>query len=429
MPEMLRILFVTNLFPPVAQGGYELWCQEVAHAMHKRGHSVSVLTGRSDENVADREPFSVHRVLHPEVSGGALQTIKRLLGNRKHVESENINNLRILLEDTQPDVVFVWGMWNIPRSVPAALETYLPRRVLYYFCDYWPSLPNAYIQRWEAPAKHKGMQVLKGLFGKLFLSKLYQEQPPVLRFEHPVCVSRAVRDLLVSKGVAVGHARIIYGGTQVEEFSAAASSYERSVARNLKLLFVGRLVADKGVHTAIEALRHLPPASQCSVILHIYGKGDADYEAHLHTLIHQYQLEDHVSLCGSVPRSAIPELLTRYHALVFPSVWEEPFARTPLEAMAAGMVVLGTTTGGTGEILTDGETGLTFPAENAHVLAQKIQRLLDEPDLSMRLSRNAQERVHQQFTFERMVNEIEELLQGVFATSGSNLSRRYTVER
>jgi glycosyltransferase involved in cell wall biosynthesis len=413
MPEKLRILFISNLFPPMAQGGYELWCQEVAVAMHNRGHTVSVLTSRSGESFPDNKSFPVHRVLYPEVSGGMVETIKRLLSERKLVEAKNIAALHRIIDDFQPDIVFLWGMWNIPRSVPAAIEAKLPGRVVYYFCDYWPTLPNAYIQQWEAPARSKQSHLFKQLLGKVFLSRLYEEQPIVLHFQHPICVSYAVRDLLVKDGVQVGHAHIIYGGTQVEEFSAAASSPKRAVAEGLKLLYLGRLVADKGVHTAIEALGLLASDLHCPVTLDIFGKGDPDYEARLVSLIQQYRLENSVLLCGSLQRDAIPSLLAHYHALVFPSIWEEPFARTPLEAMAAGVVVLGTTTGGTSEILVDGETGLTFPAENAQILGQKIQRLFEEPHLYTTLSQKAKELTRQLFTFRRMVDEMEKFLQSV----------------
>lgn len=430
----MKILFVSNFFPPQSRGGYELWCQEVAMAMHCRGHVVSILTSRSVKSFPHQEPyqeepFSVYRVLSPEVSGGVLQTMKRLLSERKTVERENIATLHRILKDLQPDVVFIWGMWNIPRAVPAAVEATLPGRVVYYFCDYWPTLPNAYVQRWEEPARHKYAHLLKQVVGKLFLARLLQEQQVALQFEHPVCVSRAVRQLLVDAGVPVQHAAIIYGGTQVEEFSALASCPRQAIADGLKLVFLGRLVKDKGVHTAIEALGLLSQATSHPVILDIYGDGDAAYKALLVSLIEKYHLENAVSLRGSIARASVPGLLAHYHALVFPSVWEEPFARTPLEAMAAGVTVIGSITGGTGEILVDGESGLTFAAEDAKTLAEKLLRLIDEPGLCAELAKNAYEQVHQHFTFERMVNAMEELLQIVSASADSTHLGGKPVER
>jgi glycogen(starch) synthase len=78
--------------------------------------------------------------------------------------------------------------------------------------------------------------------------------------------------------------------------------------------------------------------------------------------------------------------------------------------MAAGTVVIGTTTGGTGEVLVEDETGLTFPPENAHALASQVARLNADPGLQQRLSLAGSQVVRERFSFHRMVDELESLL-------------------
>jgi len=75
--------------------------------------------------------------------------------------------------------------------------------------------------------------------------------------------------------------------------------------------------------------------------------------------------------------------------------------------MAAGLSVIGTNTGGTGEVLVEGETGLVFPPGDASALAHRIQFLLDNPPLVRELVTRAQEVVQECFTFQRMMDEIE----------------------
>jgi glycosyltransferase involved in cell wall biosynthesis len=106
----------------------------------------------------------------------------------------------------------------------------------------------------------------------------------------------------------------------------------------------------------------------------------------------------------------MPEMLAKYDALVFPSEWEEPFGRMVMEAMAVGLVVIGTTTGGTGDVLVEGQTGLTFPAGDHGALARQIERLRDDRALGRRLANTAYTQVSQRFTFDRMVDEIEAFL-------------------
>lgn len=110
---------------------------------------------------------------------------------------------------------------------------------------------------------------------------------------------------------------------------------------------------------------------------------------------------------GRVPRSAMPAQLACHDVLVFPSQWPEPLARMTQEAMASGAVVIGTTTGGTGEILVEGETGLVFAPGDAGQLAERILQLRDDPALFGRLAGNAWKRVENQFDFRLMLDRTE----------------------
>jgi glycosyltransferase involved in cell wall biosynthesis len=415
----MRLLFLSNYYPPHALGGYEQWCQEVATALVERGHAVHVLTARPDgqaATVAEEDGVAVHRKLHLELNGGLGETIWRLLWTRPRLEASNLRAVRDVVTEVEPDAALVWGMWNVPRTVPATVEQLLPERVAYYLCDYWLTLPNAYIQRWREPARNG--RVLTGwakrLLGNYFLPKLEAEPDIPLQLAHPICVSQAVCDLLAADGVSVTHGRVIYGGTQVDDFLAAAAAADNQDDEDiLRLLYVGRLVADKGVHDVLEAMRRLKDElsqQRTAVTLDIYGQGDPDYTAGLRAFVRAHNLEEYVTFQGNVPRSQIPDILARHDVLVFPSTWHEPFARTVLEAMAAGLVVVGAPTGGTGEILKEGKTGLTFPAGDAAALAAQIVRLVKEPGRRRRLARAGQTRVVEDFSFTRMVDELETTL-------------------
>lgn len=408
----MRILFVSNLFPPFARGGYEQWCQEVAGELAARGHSLCVLTALPPQgaNSADRDlPFQVHRVLHSEVQGGLGHTALRLLMNRRRLEAHDVRETARVIAAFQPDVALIWGMWNIPRMVPAFIETTLHGRVAYYLCDYWLALPNAYIQRWQEPAKHRSAIVLKRLLGRIFLACLRREANTSLALTHPICVSRALRDKLVTAGVPVGHAQIIHGGTQVEQFECA-SDYLGYAPDRLRLIYLGRLEPEKGLPTVLEALWICRQRHQALITLTIYGRGDVSYEEYLRAMTQRYEIVDSVTFCGAIPRAQIPDVLRSHDVLVFPSTWEEPFARAVLEAMAAGTLVIGTTTGGTPEILTNMVTGLTYPAGDAAALAEQIARIRDNPELARRLAEDGRSHVRRYFTFERMVDDMEQAL-------------------
>jgi glycogen synthase len=405
----MRILFLSNYYPPYSRGGYELWCQEVAEALTHQGHQVRVLTTKSGNNHAqsnDHNPW-VERKLWPEVESSLTQTALRLLKDRLRLESENLQQLHKLVVEFQPEVALIWGMWNLPRSLVALLERLIPGQVAYYICDYWLTLPNAYIQRWQAPASRSVTQLPKRLLGKYFLAELAKETPIQLAIEHPICVSRAVRDILVKAGIQVSQAQVIYGGVKPEQFLSLDDKRGEHSNKRLKLLYMGRLEPEKGVHTAINAIAHLAKEGISSLTLDIYGQGDRLYEAGLRTFVHKNNLDHMIVFHGTISHQQVPQVLGKHNVLIFPSEWQEPFARTVLEAMAAGLVVVGTTTGGTGEILVENKTGLTFPTGNAEQLAFQIRRLISDPGMQHTLAAAGQSCVLQNFNFSQMVAQIE----------------------
>lgn len=420
----MKILFLSNYYPPHSLGGYEQWCQEVAEALAARGHEVHVLTSTAlDEAGSLSSGPTIHRKLHLEVEGGLAETMARQLTNRRRLEQENVELISQLISEIQPDAALIWGMWNVPRSVPATVEALLPERVAYYICDYWLTLPSAYVQRWQEDARRGMAQRAKQLLARPFLWQLEQESPVGLALERPICVSQAVRDILVDANVPVSHAAVIYGGTQVETFVEAAAKQERDGTNNgpLRLVFGGRLRADKGIETVIRGLAQLGTLIEESkstdsrtlqnvVCLDIYGGGDAEYVDHLRRLVDENDLGEVVTFCGLVPRAEMPARLVSNDVFIFASEWEEPFARSVLEAMAAGLTVVGTTTGGTGEILAHEETGLTYPAGDDKALAEQLLRLVNDRTLLHRLASQGQQTVLDGFRFERMVDEIEQSL-------------------
>jgi glycosyltransferase involved in cell wall biosynthesis len=105
--------------------------------------------------------------------------------------------------------------------------------------------------------------------------------------------------------------------------------------------------------------------------------------------------------------------LGRFQVFLFTSIWPEPMARSVMEAMAAGLLVIGTEVGGQTEMLFDGQNALTFKAEDFETLARHIAAVAENPALRVRLARAGQQLVLERFTLDRMVDEIEQFLQDV----------------
>jgi len=404
----MRILILSNFYPPARSGGYTQWCYEVSERLAERGHTIGVLTSCHERAKAPPGEQDIYRLLHLEGDLVYYQPL-HFFTKWKKQSRENLVYLEQTVKNFAPDLLFVWGMWALSKSLPALAEQLLPGRVVYYLSDYWPLATDMHTTYWQSPARRWHMQAPKRVLSKVAMPILAQEGRPELKLERVICVSARVRDLLVEAGLPVEHARIIHGGTDVERFTSDRKRDGRSA--HLKLLYAGQLVQHKGVHTAIEAMARLVNRDRMDQIgLTLVGSGHPSYEAFLGDLVKREGLQSSVTFHKPVSRDKMPAILKRFDVLVFPSIYEEPFARIVLEAMASGLVVVGTTTGGTKEILKEGETGLTFAPGDADGLAEQVTRLINDHDLYSRLAQAGRQTVLENFTLNSMVKEIEAYL-------------------
>jgi glycosyltransferase involved in cell wall biosynthesis len=416
----MRFLFLSNFFPPHHIGGYEELCAEVGDRLKQRRHSVAVVTTshgvhRHAAPVAPVAPEEdVYRVLSPEVDLRPYRAMLGFFAGRGARLERNLAALDGVVTEVSPDVVIVWGMWNLARALPARAETRLPGRVVYYLADYWPSLPDAYTLYWKAPARRGSAALLKRVMARPALHLLARAKgTPSPRFERVVAVSQAVRDHLVRQGVPVGHARVVHNGIDVRAFARSARDAQtgRHPPGALSLLYAGRLSADKGVHTAIEAVG-LAARCGCPARLTIVGTGSAAYEHELRGIAKRAAVADRVVLRGRVPRERMARELAAADVLVAPSIWPDPLPRTIQEGMAAGLVVIGSRVGGIPEIIEHGRNGMTFTPGAPRELADLIVRLERDGALRTRLAVEAERTVAGRFTIERMVDELEAYCRG-----------------
>ena len=423
----MRILFLSNFYPPHALGGYEQWCQEVADGLSARGHHVFVLTSRHGANgeppepVAAGEPY-VRRTLHLQADVHYYRPLD-FFAQRRTQERENLDELHGAIEHFNPDVIMVWGMWNLSHMLPYLAEQRMGDRVCYYVSSYWPLDLDLHIQYWTLPTRRIWLRPFKKPFAALALAQLRAEEyPPPLRFDHAVCCSHYVRNTLVEQGALPESANVLLGGTEPDLFLEYAANRRTKKNNVLQMIYFGRLVHDKGVHTAIEALGHLSERQLLQrVKLTILGNGHPDYERQLRELAKEKGVQERVQFARQIPREDIVKVLGRFDLFLFTSIWPEPMARSVMEAMAAGLLVIGTTVGGQGEMLKHGHNGLTFPAENATVLADRIDQALNEPALRSQLAKAGQNMVIEQYTLERMIIEIEQFLMSVAWNPGQRL--------
>jgi glycogen synthase len=405
----MRILVLSNLYPPHYIGGYELRCRDVTEALRERGHEVRVLTSNhktSSKVVDEKTDYPVDRTLRLHgFFGHPWLGIRSLQGLERHNNRELLKAIR----EFKPDLVHVWNMGGISKSLVLTLQrTDIP--TVFDVSDHWiaRSLKGDVWLDWWNRSQHslparaqRGLWHLDGRRGK------WQEEAPTnplrhIDFQRVYFCSARLRDITADAGYDVAHGDVIHCPVNIDHFHGPVRDPHVPVK---KLLYVGRLSEDKGVFTALKAMR--AARTHFNGTLSIYGSGDPEYVAKLRTYAGEHDLP--VSFRHATP-AGMPQVYRDHDALLFTSEWEEPFALTPLEAMASGLPVIGTTTGGSAELLRHEENALTYEAGDFNDLAGQIRRLALSPVLASRLSATGQAEVRARYPLPVIVDQIERYL-------------------
>jgi len=151
-----------------------------------------------------------------------------------------------------------------------------------------------------------------------------------------------------------------------------------TVSRKRELVFVGRLVSDKGVNCVLTAMYKLKQR-KLKPFLTVIGSGPE--EAALKKLAAKLAIADQVSFLGVKQGADLVRELRRHKVIVIPSIWSEPFGIVAVEGIACGCVAVGSEGGGLKDAI--GPCGITFPNGNVSALADALAELLsDETKLS-----------------------------------------------
>lgn len=142
------------------------------------------------------------------------------------------------------------------------------------------------------------------------------------------------------------------------------------------LIYVGRLVSDKGVSLLLRALADLHSAG-CRESLTLVGDGPERLA--LQQQVRELGLESHVEFTGAKPPDEVAWHLNRHRVLVVPSRWEEPFGLVALEGIACGCLVVASDGGGLPEAV--GPCGRLFSRGSQSALSAALLDVLDDTDL------------------------------------------------
>ena len=182
------------------------------------------------------------------------------------------------------------------------------------------------------------------------------------RFCHNVSISQSVADSLPVKSEVIGN-----------PFEVAEFERLHKLPKDRDIVFMGRLVSDKGCDLLIEALVHLKIRGLNPTTTIV---GDGPEMQRLAAMVEQLHLQQQVEFKGAM-RQGRGEVVARHRIMAVPSVWAEPFGIVALEGIATGCVIVASDQGGLPEA--GGSAGLYFPNGDVKALATHLETLLTMP--------------------------------------------------
>lgn len=402
----MKILVLTNLYPPHSVGGYEERCRQVCDGLRERGHEVRVLTSTHGVDTPT-DQAGIHRALH---LNGYLGRPWRGVIRLQPIERANNSIVQSEVRSFQPDVVHVFNLGGIGKSVLLTLQS-LGVPTVFDISDHWLARSlraDVWLRWWNEEAGGAPARLLRKAARSTGVSERIHSQAPfahwkTLRFDNAYFCSEFLRGATMRAGWDVSRAEILHCPVDVNRvrLRTRGSSFER-------LLWVGRLTDDKDPVSAVHALVDLVREGR-DVTLTILGRGEAAYVKRLQEIARSGNAEDRLRIT-SVPAEGMPLIYAEHDALLFTSDWGEPFALTPIEAMAAGLPVIGTPDGGSAELLRHEHNALVVPPRNPPALAEAVRRLADDIGLRRKISAAGTAHVHMHHRLENYCAAVEALL-------------------
>ncbi len=406
----MRLLILSNLYPPNVVGGYERLCFEVTSALASRGHDMTVLTSGYGGQVAE---FAGQRILRKWQLLAGAEIYAPFTGDREAANRHNRAVLQRVLAETRPNVVFCWNLFFLDAGVLDALEASRIRTVV-MLTDNWlltmrnPQFWTDYVNRhvlanacFQPPPVRAPLPWPKRLAARLLRRPLGLEA---------IFGAGFVRDLYAAGGLGFPVHRVIQNGVHQASYGDAPLPDRTRLVQpgTLRLLFAGRMVDLKAPDTCVEALQHLQLDGLRVELTLLGDTRDTAFMARLHAQIEASGRAAQISLRLPVAEAELPGLFAEHDIYLFPSRYE-PFSLTLIHAMALGIPTVASRVGGNPEILTDGTSGLLFPQGDAAALAACVRRLAQDGALRQHLAQGGRAAA-QGFTFERMVDEMAAFL-------------------
>ena len=391
----LNIGVVHWAFPPVT-GGVEMHLMTVAPEMVRQGAEVSLLCGTV---AGEPSTETVEGVTVVRRDGMVTEQIARALEADEDLYHRSQAMFDAFLDEHGIDVIQAHNLHldflDVSRALRAACRE---RAVPYYLVIH----NDVFLDRSE----ERTMRILEEIDWDVL-----------------VPISRFIQESLAPRLPTIPSRKwtVIVHGIDIDRFSPKPET-EKNVLKSQYglegrrvILHPARFLPWKGIVEALQGLRRVVRQFPEAILVmtgraqRIYEDQDelALYDAEIDRTIRENHLEEHVHI-GTYDHDDIPRLTALSDVVIYTTVGDEPFGLVPVEAMACGVPVIVTNSGGLTESVVDGQTGFVISKNEERLpqeLAARVIELLDDEALADELGRRGRERAESKFDKQRMARD------------------------
>ena len=410
MNTRMKIAFVSqpwnDVAPPVQSGSIAIWTYEVARRLARSCDVIVYAKRRRHQKKVETHEGVQYRHIPIGLDTGVQRLLKpcfRFRSAQRPLFASPLyylSYIRRIAADVQAQQCDIVHLFNFSQFAPL-IRAFNPhvKIVLRMSCEWLTQLDRTLIER-----RLQDTDLIIGC-SEYITAKIRK------RFPH-----------------ASTRCQTVYNGRDVHHFVQKSRDDVSRLNGDKNLLFVGRVTPEKGVHVLLEAFQRVV-AQYPKVQLTIVGPHDstprefvialsndpkvadlsAFYAERFSTYLHRQlapSVAEKVHFTGSIPFLELVQHYQNADAFIFPSIWDEPSGNPPIEAMAAGIPVVSTCTGGTPEYVEHGKTGLLVEAGDVQQLTNAILSLLENEDLRQSMGEAARQRAVQYFSCERMAENL-----------------------
>ena len=375
----MHIVVMSRILPTHTLGGMQKQCMDLCDGFTKNGHRVTILTTAREDGVAT------------EVIGDV--KIYYLSPSRPERYSRSWNRackmkISEIHSSTPIDIIHSQSLgargvlrWANKHNIPV---------VSTWHGTSLTEISTFFSSARKSPRYWHWLLLMPAIFLRQYL---WMDLPTRRASAAITLVSPTLEKNM--KICAKGKVYVIANGIDIPDRPPVRDNREM-----LRLLCLGRIEKEKGMHHAVKAMVEFKNEN---VRLDVVGSGP--YLDELKILITKLELDESVSCHGRVEDDELSELFTLADVYVMPTTRQEGLPLTILEAMANGLPVIASEIGGISQVIEDKQDGLLVKPGDVSELVDAVRILKNDEDMRLRLSSAARKTIEDKYSKERMVDE------------------------